>query len=59
MSDGLYKADDAANLEELLGLLINILASVRQLPSGPERDAAYRRIREFQKRVGLVLLEQA
>ncbi|MCA6108569.1 hypothetical protein [Bradyrhizobium cenepequi] len=58
MSDGLQEADDAATVEELLGLLVSILASVRRLPRAPERDAALRQIREFQTRVGVVLLER-
>ncbi|KRR17463.1 hypothetical protein CQ13_36410 [Bradyrhizobium retamae] len=58
MSDGLQKGDDAATIEELLQLLISILASARRLPRGPKSDAALRQIGELQKGVGVVLLKR-
>ncbi|MGY3608792.1 MULTISPECIES: hypothetical protein [unclassified Bradyrhizobium] len=58
MNDGLQEANDAATVEELLGLLISILVSVKRLPRGAERDAVLRQVAEFQKRLGVVLLER-
>ncbi|WP_156795822.1 hypothetical protein [Bradyrhizobium icense] len=52
------KGDDAAAIEELLQLLIDILSSATRLPRGPESDVALLQIGELQKSVGVVLLKR-
>ena len=49
---------DFGELQQLVSILVNVLASVQRLPHGPERNAALKQVEEFQKRIEAMLIQR-
>ena len=58
MSDRIKQVPDGDDVRELLQVLTRIFEMVRRLPPGAERIAALEQIRDFQIRLGAILLER-
>ena len=58
MSDRIKQEPDGGDIGELLQILTRIFEMVRRLPPGAERIAALEQIRDFQTRLGAILLER-
>jgi hypothetical protein len=58
MSDRIKQEPDGDDVRELLQVLTRIVEMVRRLPPGAERIAALEQIRDFQTRLGAILLER-
>jgi hypothetical protein len=58
MSDRIKQVPDGDDVRELLQVLTHIFEMVRRLPPGAERIAALERIRDFQTRLGAILLKR-
>ena len=58
MSDRIKQEPDGDDIGELLQVLTRIFEMVRRLPPGAERMAALEQIRDFQTRLGAILLER-
>jgi len=58
MSDRIKQAPDGDDIRELLQVLTHIFEMVRRLPPGAERIAALEQIRDFQTRLGAILLKR-
>jgi hypothetical protein len=58
MSDRIKQVSDGDDVRELLQVLTRIFEMVRRLPPGAERIAALEQIRDFQTRLGAILLER-
>ena len=50
---------DATDVHELMLLLMRIFERVRRLPRGPERAAALEQIKDFQRRLEIILKNRA
>ena len=59
MSDRAKQVSDGDDVRELLQVLTRIVEMVRRLPPGAERIAALEQIRDFQIRLGAILLKRA
>ena len=58
MSDRIKQEPDGDDIGELLQVLTRIFEKVRRLPPGAERIAALEQIRDFQIRLGAILLKR-
>ena len=58
MSDRAKQVSDGDDVRELLQVLTRIVEMVRRLPPGAERIAALEQIRDFQIRLGAILLKR-
>ena len=58
MSDRIKQEPDGDDVRELLQVLTRIFEVVRRLPPGAERIAALEQIRDFQIRLGAILLKR-
>jgi len=58
MSDRIKQEPDGDDVRELLQVLTRIFEMVRGLPPGAERIAALEQIRDFQIRLGAILLKR-
>ena len=58
MSDRIKQEPDGDDIGELLQVLTRIFEMVRRLPPGAERMAALEQIRDFQIRLGGILLKR-
>ena len=58
MSDRIKQVPDGDDIRELLQVLTHIFEMVRRLPPGAERIAALEQIRDFQTRLGAILLKR-
>ena len=58
MSDRIKQEPDGDDVRELLQVLTRIFEMVRRLPPGAERIAALEQIRDFQIRLGAILLKR-
>ena len=58
MSDRAKQVSDGDDVRELLQVLTRIFEKVRRLPPGAERIAALEQMRDFQARLGAILLER-
>ena len=58
MSDRIKQEPDGDDIGELLQVLTRIYEIVRRLPPGAERIAALEQIRDFQIRLGAILLKR-
>ena len=58
MSDRIKQEPDGDDIGELLQVLTRIFEMVRRLPPGAERMAALEQIRDFQIRLGAILLKR-
>ena len=58
MSDRAKQVSDGDDVRELLQVLTRIFEKVRRLPPGAERMAALEQIRDFQIRLGAILLKR-
>ena len=58
MSDRIKQEPDGDDVRELLQVLTRIFEMVRRLPPGAERMAALEQIRDFQIRLGAILLKR-
>jgi len=58
MSDRIKQVPDGDDVRELLQVLTRIFEMVCRLPPGAERTAALEQIRDFQTRLGAILLER-
>ena len=58
MSDRIKQVSDGDDVRELLQVLTRIFEMVRRLPPGVERIVALEQIRDFQTRLGAILLER-
>jgi len=58
MSDRIKQEPDGDDIGELLQILTRIFEMVRRLPPGAERIAALEQIRDFQIRLGAILLKR-
>jgi hypothetical protein len=58
MSDHIKQVPDGDDIRELLQVLTRIYEIVRRLPPGAERIAALEQIRDFQTRLGAILLKR-
>ena len=58
MSDRIKQVPDGDDIRELLQVLTHIFEMVRRLPPGAERMAALEQIRDFQIRLGAILLKR-
>ena len=58
MSDRAKQVSDGDDVRELLQVLTRIFEKVRRLPPGAERIAALEQIRDFQIRLGAILLKR-
>ena len=58
MSDRIKQEPDGDDIGELLQILTRIFEMVRRLPPGAERIAALEQIRDFQTRLGAILLKR-
>ena len=59
MGDRIKQVSDGDDIRELLQVLTRIFEMVRRLPPGAERIAALEQIRDFQIRLGAILLKRA
>ena len=57
MSDRIEQVPDGDHVRELLQVLTHIFEMARRLPPGAERIAALEQIRDFQTRLGAILLK--
>ena len=58
MRDRIKQEPDGDDIGELLQVLTRIFEMVRRLPPGAERMAALEQIRDFQIRLGAILLKR-
>ena len=58
MSDRIEQVPDGDHVRELLQVLTHIFEMARRLPPGAERIAALEQIRDFQTRLGAILLKR-
>ena len=58
MSNRIKREPNGDDLRELLQVLMHIFEMVRRLPPGAERMAALEQIRDFQIRLGGILLKR-
>ena len=58
MSDRIKQEPDGDDIGELVQVLTRIFEMVRRLPPGAERIAALEQIRDFQIRLGAILLKR-
>ena len=58
MSNRIKREPNGDDLRELLQVLMHIFEMVRRLPPGAERVAALEQMRDFQARLGAILLER-
>ena len=58
MSDRIKQEPDGDDVRELVQVLTRIFEMVRRLPPGAERMAALEQIRDFQIRLGAILLKR-
>ena len=58
MSDRIKQVSDGDDVRELLQVLTRIFEMVRRLRPGAERIAALEQIRDFQTRLGAILLKR-
>ena len=58
MSDRIKQEPDGDDIGELVQVLTRIFEMVRRLPPGAERMAALEQIRDFQIRLGAILLKR-
>jgi hypothetical protein len=58
MSDRIKQEPDGDDIGELLQVLTRIFEMVRRLPPGAERMTALEQIRDFQIRLGAILLKR-
>ena len=58
MSDRIEQVPDGDHVRELLQVLTHIFEMARRLPPGAERMAALEQIRDFQIRLGAILLKR-
>ena len=58
MSDRIEQVPDGDHVRELLQVLTHIFEMARRLPPGAERMAALEQIRDFQIRLGRILLKR-
>ena len=58
MSDRIKQEPDGDDVRELLHVLTRIYEMARRLPPGAERIAALEQIRDFQTRLGAILLKR-
>ena len=58
MSDRIEQVPDGDHVRELLQVLAHIFEMARRLPPGAERIAALEQIRDFQTRLGAILLKR-
>ena len=58
MSDRIEQVPDGDHVRELSQVLTHIFEMARRLPPGAERIAALEQIRDFQTRLGAILLKR-
>jgi hypothetical protein len=58
MSDRIRQVPDGDDVHELFQVLTRIFGMARRLPPGAERIAALEQIRDFQTRLGAILLKR-